>query len=171
MRLAFEQEVSRVSRILRCLNFPVNEFFINGSGVLRMHGIDNGRPMGDLDIFCTTALWIELLQKRVHPAVGNFDWEVVVPPRFDPKRRCDPAILRTTYEGLTVDVFCDWRRRGGLGDFDVNFYMTNAEIVRGWPCVPLQFIMDWKLGYGRNKDLTDVIAIRRHLRIDGVVPD
>jgi hypothetical protein len=146
-----------------------------------MHRINNQRPMGDLDLFVTTALWFELSEKFTRTRTQRVseetlretegEWYLITPPRHDPKRRCDPAILRGYIEGLTVDVFCDWRRRGGSGDFDVNFYMMNAELVQGWPCAPLQLIMDWKLGQGRNKDLTDVIAIREHLGIEGVIAD
>lgn len=176
-------ERSRIHYVATHLAFPRDEYFFNGSTVLALHGIPRERPMGDIDIFTTTSLWFEC--QRKFNVVGqtynlgeyrlsNNEWALVLPPPHDPKRRCDPPILRGHLFDITVDIFLNWRRRGGgLGDFDPAFYMANVEMVGDppLPCAPLQFIMDWKLAQGRNKDLADVIAIRQHMGIEGGVTD
>lgn len=176
-KIAFERRL--IDRILRYLGLPTDQFFLNGSGALALNGVHRDRPMGDLDIFTTTDLWFQIFDDWPIYGVRNMPvsklekgrFTLVTPPPNDPKRRCDPPILRTVFEGLTVDVFLNWRKRGGHGDFDPALYLSNVEFKEGWPCAPLQFIMDWKLGQGRNKDLLDVVEIRRFMGIDGTIMD
>lgn len=171
-----KDEADVVLGILAQLGLPVDQYFINGSGVMALHGIDRERPIGDLDIFTTTDLWFHCynswpITAGINQYFESHMWTLIVPDAHDQKRRCDPAMLRGHVLGLTVDIFLNWRRRGGLGDFDPAFYLANIEMVEGIPCVPLQFIMDWKLGQGRNKDLMDVVSIRKHLGMDGTIAD
>lgn len=154
-------ERERLVSILRDLRLPRDQWFINGSGALCLHGVPRTRPMGDLDVFCTTRLWFDLFERGQHtPALR---WELRTPDPHDERRRCDPPNLTTTLHGLRVDVFHTWRRRATDEHIDPGLYLKNAELVDGWPCAPLMFIHDWKLAQGRNKDLLDVIAIRQHL--------
>jgi hypothetical protein len=167
------REAQIVQRVAGYLALPHGEYFFNGSSVLALHGINRDRPMGDIDIFVTTALWFDLLEKsgytrttRLSPstlAQEEGRWWVIQPDRKDFKRRIDPPILRTYLFGITVDIFLNWRKRGGPGDFDPALYLLNTERINGLPCAPLQLIMDWKLGAGRSKDLLDVVAIREYL--------
>jgi hypothetical protein len=169
-------ERSMIDGVMDILRLPGNEYFFNGSTVLALHGIERERPMGDIDIFVTTALWFDLLErfgytKTARVSAGTVAqeegaWWLIVPKRDDPKRRTDPPILRGRLCGITVDIFFTWRKRNDHSDLDCAFYMANVEFIGGYPCAQLQFIMDWKLGAGRNKDLMDVIAIRNHLGME-----
>lgn len=172
-----------MQRVASFLALPGDEYFFNGSSVLALHGIDRDRPMGDIDIFVTTALWFDMfddyaikltdqaISRRMPGTLAEGEWALIVPSRTDSRRRIDPPILRANLFGITTDVFLNWRRRNGPGDFDPAFYLANTERIQGLPCAPLQFIMDWKLGQGRSKDLLDIVAIRNYLGIDGNIED
>jgi hypothetical protein len=147
-------ERTRLERILCDLNLPEGQWVINGSGVMVLHGIERPKPMGDLDIFCTTRLWFDLL------AEGS--WKVWTTGPEDPRRCCDPPYLYRDMYGLEVNIFHGWRRRE-VGNFDPAFYIYNAEKVAGWPCAPLQFLLDWKQEVGRAKDVDDIRILTGHL--------
>lgn len=132
--------------------------------------------MGDMDVFCTTEAWFDLLQRR-NPSYLVDDrsylrtlvkWKVFNTDGRDLIRMCDPPYLYAEMYDLEVNIFYDWRQRpeeNGAGDMYIPHYIKAAEIVEGIPCAPLGFIISWKLSTGRTKDLTDVIAIRKHLAI------
>lgn len=159
-----------IRQIIRALALPTHQYFINGSGSLAMHGVERERPMGDLDIFLTTDLWFSVYN-RSQIATGFEQywspgiWTLIVPGEFPQgdSQPFDPPILRSTMFDLPVDLFLNWRRRNDHSDFDCDTYLKNVTRISGVPCAPLQFIHDWKLGYGRDKDLLDVISIRKHL--------
>ena len=110
--------------------------------------------MGDVDIFCATRLWFSLLT-----ATG---WSVFTPHPNDRAACCDPPYLYKVMEGLEVNIFFNWRRRG-VGDIDVPFWMNNPVMVAGYPCTDLNFMLDWKRSMGRAKDHDDIIELERHL--------
>jgi hypothetical protein len=150
--------------------WPRDQWFINGSGSMIMHGItaeERGKPMGDLDIFVATHRWFQLYSETSQRQLVDGSWSRE--PRWDlhttdPKdrlRRCDPPFLRRNLAGLDVDVFQSWRVRQ-VGDFDVAFYMANSVVIDDVPCVPLQFILDWKSEVGRAKDQVDIEVLKRH---------
>lgn len=161
-------EVERIIRICDDLNLRPGEWVLNGSGVLALHGIERGRPMGDMDIFCSTEQWIELLTCN-HPwRDSSRRWNIFTTNGCDPRRMCDPPYLYATFYGLEVNIFQSWRQRPherGMGDMFIPDYIAAAELVQSVPCAPLGFIISWKLSTGRTKDLTDVLAIRRHLKL------
>jgi hypothetical protein len=169
-------EVERIKRICRDLNLPDKQWILNGSGVLALHGIDRGRPMGDMDVFCTTEAWFRMLRREellIDDAPGGqlgryVSWNVFTTDGRDPRRMCDPPYLYAEMYGLEVNIFFSWRERPherGAGDMYIPDYIAAAEIVDGIPCAPLGFLISWKLTTGRTKDLTDVIAIREHLQL------
>jgi hypothetical protein len=151
------ERILRICQDLPLWDWPKDEWFINGSGSMIMHGItaeQRGKPMGDLDIFVATDLWFDLYHMGA--------WTLYTTDPADPRRRSDPPLLRRTILDLDVDVFQSWRVRH-IGDFDVAFYMNNSVIVDDVPCVPLQFILDWKCEVGRAKDVRDVAILERWL--------
>lgn len=151
-------ERERIIRI--CKSLPVwewsrDQWFVNGSGSMIMHGItaeERGKPMGDLDIFVATRRWFELYRSN--------SWALHTMDPSDPTRRQDPPFLRRQIYDLDVDVFQSWRVRH-VGDFDVAFYMLNSVVVDGVPCAPLQFLLDWKREVGRAKDQVDIEVLKR----------
>lgn len=143
-----------ITRILDELAFPHTQYMVNGSGAMILQGItekERGRPVGDLDIFCATRLWFDLLDKGV--------WQLVTPNPDDPNRRCDPPMLRAFMYGLEVNVLSTWRWRTS-GNFDVNGLIRNAILVDGrYSCAHLNFILAWKRETRRKKDIEDVEVI------------
>lgn len=162
-------ERDRLEHILTQLDLPQGQWVVSGSGVLVLHGIERSRPMGDLDIFVATRLWFSLLNQSIAaptPPDGAGEraslWSVWTTDPNDRARCVDPPYLFREVYGLEVNVFFNWRRRG-IGDIDVAFWMANAEYVSGWPCIPLQFLLDWKVEVGRAKDRDDIPVLQRHL--------
>lgn len=140
------------------LLLPDGHWFLNGSAVLVLHGIDSGRGgMGDLDIFLATRDWFaihRLLQVRHTP------WGLHTPDPNRSDERHDPPYLRRVMYELPVHIFFDWRIRH-VADIDCNMLTHNAETVSGWPCAPLQMVVDWKAQKLRAKDAIDLAAIAR----------
>lgn len=155
-------ERERVIRICRDLALPASQYVINGSGSMIMHGItaeERGKEMGDLDIFCATRVWFELLAKARPMIPRRISWSLFTTDPSDVKRRVDPAYLYADVHGLEVNIFSEWRRRP-RGNFDVGFYIANAVKIDGIPCAPLQFIYDWKATTGRAKDQIDMEVLK-----------
>lgn len=155
----------QIVRVLNDLFLPSSQYMINGSGAMFLQGIteqERGRALGDLDIFCATRLWFDLLFYRLQTH-DDVKWQLVTPSPADPLRRCDPPILRTFMYGLEVDVFHSWRHRR-RGNFDVNGIIANAVLVDGrWPCATLEFVLAWKRDTLRPKDVEDIKVLERRL--------
>lgn len=157
-RVEFER--GRLVRIIDRLNLERGQWALCGSGVMLMHRIDRGRAMGDVDIFVATRQWMEMVHGSI---VGTgLDWKVFTTDPSDPRRRCDPPYLYRHIDGIEVNVFFEWRKRG-IGDIDVNDMIRNAEMVDGVPCAPLDFLLRWKEEVGREKDTSDIMLLRSHL--------
>lgn len=153
-----DQERERLVAILRDLDLPPGGFCLSGSAVLVLHGIQRSKEMGDLDIFIPTRTWFQLYESG--------EWSLWTTDPEDPTRRHDPPYLIREVRGLEVNVFSEWRKRG-VGDIDVAFWTCNSELVKGWPCVRLEFVLNWKEAVGRDKDLDDIKLLRQYLRTDG----
>jgi hypothetical protein len=146
-------EFQKLLTITNQLGVSPESYLLAGSAVMFLHDIQREKPMGDVDIFVPTRTWFEM-QKDAR-------WKVWTTNPHDKASRCDPPYLVREVEGLEVNVFFGWRRRG-IGDIDVNLWFANAEVVRGFRCVPLPMILHWKEEMGRAKDLTDILLLRAH---------
>jgi hypothetical protein len=161
----------RIIKIINDLNLNLFKnivYVINGSGSMIMHGItseDRGKEMGDLDIFVPTATWFNYYHGRVR-TVYNIHFCVEYTDPYDPRRRCDPPLIRAVMYGLPVDMFFSWRRRG-VGDIDINFMLNNVVEIDGVNCVPLQMVYDWKCQVGRAKDQRDIELLKEAGCTDG----
>lgn len=124
-----------------------------GSGVMVLEGLERERPMGDVDIFMATRDWLH--------AYNICRWDIFTTEPDDPKRRCDPPYLFKEVEGLEVNLFAQWRVRG-IGDIDVNQWVHSSQDIKGWPCVPLRLLFDWKRSVGRAKDMDDIRIMSNH---------
>jgi hypothetical protein len=153
----FRENLARLLTILTYLKpaLPDGQWFLNGSAVLYLHDIWTGRPMGDLDVFLATRPWFEFPTELAEP--GN-QWILNTPDPTDPTCRHDPAYWQKELSGLPVHVFSGWRVRH-VADIDCNMLTHNAQMVRGWPCAPIQMVADWKEQKLRAKDAIDVEAI------------
>jgi hypothetical protein len=50
-----------------------------------------------------------------------------------------------------------------VGDINAAELIREAEMVEGWPCASLEFLLDWKDEVGRAKDTRDIEVLRKHL--------
>lgn len=139
----------RLDKVLEALKLPRGQWCLSGSSVMELHGIDRERPMGDIDIFVSTALWFQLYESTA------LIWGLSIPDSADTAERCDPPFLYVELLGIEINVYYDWHHEA----VNVAFWIHNAEMVEGWPCIPLQFLVDWKKSLGRAKDVTDAAAI------------
>jgi hypothetical protein len=155
-------EGPRLKKILYELDLPAGQWVLSGSGVLVLNGIERDRPMGDVDIFVATRTWFTLFFRDLMSYERN-PWGIFTTEPNDKKRRSDPPYLFKQIHGIEVNIFQSWRRRG-IGDIDVAFWLANPQIVEGFPCVPVQFLLDWKEEVGRAKDQTDIERIREWLQ-------
>ncbi len=130
-----------------------------------LHGIE--RVPRDLDVFCATQTWFSLYTSAHSGSARDVEWNLFTTDPDDSKRRCDPPYLYRTIDGLEVNVFHDWRKRG-IGEINVAFWIHNAVERAGWPCIPLDFLLTWKEEVGREKDVKDIELIRSFLRSRGV---
>lgn len=148
-------EKARIHHIMDELNLPRERYALAGSGSMVMHGMV--RKPRDIDIFCATATWHSLYRSG-----QRFQWNLFCTDPDDAKRRCDPPYLYREMHGIEVNIFHDWRKRG-IGEINAAFWIHNAVVLEGVPCVPLQLLLDWKEEVGRSKDALDIVAIKEFL--------
>lgn len=150
----------RLVKVLEELDLPTGQYVISGSAVMVLHGLERPRPMGDLDIFCATRLFFNMLLSGGYSEGTN--WALWTPDPNDRASCCDPAKLYKSYHGLQVDIMSDWRHRP-VRNIDVAWWIYNAENVDGWPCLSLQLLLDWKVSLGRAKDRQDIPILQAAL--------
>jgi hypothetical protein len=159
-------EKPRLIRVLEDLDLPEGQWVLSGSGVMCLHGIERDRPMGDVDIFLATRTWFryyhEGLVGLLDPNTQNHPWKVFTTDPDDPDRRCDPPYLYKEMHGIEVNIFSSWRLRG-IGDINASELIRDAEMVEGWPCASLEFLLSWKDEVGRAKDTKDIEVLKKHL--------
>jgi hypothetical protein len=122
-----------------------SEYVLFGSAVLYLHGVDVGRPPGDVDVFVNRRVWGELL--------GRTGAAVLTPRAGDPPLLAwdlgDDPPLHVFYEWTARDA--DWmsvrqcfERAESVGirfrDRDAVF----ATYTVGWRCIPLELIRQHK---------------------------
>jgi hypothetical protein len=133
-----------------------DDLVLFGSIVLYLHGIDNGRPTGDVDAFVDWTVWWTLADHEV----GQ-----VVRPRAG-----DPPILELDGGFVPIHLFYDWTGRDREW-LNAGRCFELAETVRGWPCIPLDEVVRHKeLSSSQEDDETqekhrhDLRAIAEHRR-------
>lgn len=144
-----------ILKILTTIDLPKNKMTIGGSGVMALRNI---RQIRDLDVFVRRALWNEL------EASGA--WMRWDPDPNDSIRHADPPYLIKIVDGIECHLFYDWKHRGYR--VDVQEAIDNSEWVEDWPCVSLNFILQWKEFTRRPKDVEDIKLINEYLVAGGV---
>ena len=97
------------------------------------------RDNDDVDIIVKENLW-EQLEKK-YPAVKK--------PGRSAKIRLGP-----------VEIFSDWAPWYD----DVTELIDTAEIIEGMPFVKLEYVIEWKKKFGREKDQKDIVLIEEYLK-------
>lgn len=114
---------------LRKWGLPVSEYAIIGSGLL---GIRNLRPIGDIDIIVTEALWQTLAEK----------FGVTSPD----------GIARIAFPDGVVEAF----PASSPYNSEIPDRIANAEIIEGLPFDSFETVLYYKRKMGREKDLKDI---------------
>ena len=117
------------------LNLPVGKFAIFASGPICIRGI---RENDDIDIIVTKELLDELQQKNT----------VIKKPGRSAKIQIGP-----------VEIYSDWKPWYD----DVTEFIETAEIIDGLPFVKIEYVLDWKKKFAREKDIKDIMLIEKYL--------
>lgn len=161
-----------MNRILEESPYLLGNYVLCGSSVIVLHGLQRTRPMGDLDIFCSTRTWFALMSRPgVDEFVGAYQgtyeqrklWEVVTTDPDDPESRCDPPYLKRKMFGLEVNIFCSWRTRT-WGNIDINWLVRVGSQVDGLMCTPIDYLYDWKIEARQDKDVDDIRLLCKYLK-------
>ncbi len=122
---------------LKRLQLPKGNFAVFGSGPLIVRCIIPAT--NDLDIICRGAAW-EMVQK-----VGTLQYNDVY----------DVAIV--TLNDGKVTFGNSW----GIGDFDVDDLIDDAEYIDELPFVQLKHVVDYKLQRASAKDLLHIESVKQ----------
>ena len=118
---------------LSLLNLPPGKFAIFGSGPMAIRGI---REPKDLDIIVKQDVWTMLIGKY--------------PESLFSKSTC----LKIG----NLEVYKDWME---LSD-RINEMIDSAETIINFPFVKLKYVVEWKMQFGRQKDLKDIELIEKY---------
>ncbi|MEJ2292069.1 MAG: hypothetical protein P8Y13_10265 [Deinococcales bacterium] len=116
---------------LRALGLPSGTYVVHGSGALLLRGVVE--HAADVDVLARGDGWHRACSLA---PVQRGERDAAVRPWPD------------------VEVWDGW-----LGD-DVDALIDGAELVDGWPCVPLQEVLAFKERLGRPKDRAHIVLLR-----------
>lgn len=144
----------RVERGVR--RFDMDDFVLFGSTVLWLHGIRD--EIGDVDVFVTRGMWGRIV------SLGKLVATVETP------RAGDPPYLAVGVHP-PIHVFYEWTERDAEW-LTVEECFESAEIVGGWPCIPVEMVRKHKtLAHSHNlgseaheKHARDLALIDEYLR-------
>lgn len=119
---------------LEQLNLPKNQYALFGSWPLWMRWL---RACNDIDLIVTKNLWNSLVEKypdnlQTTPYVAFEIWNIEI------IQSCH--ILTDRIEEM----------------------IENADIIDGFPCIKLEYLLEWKEFMWREKDLRDVEIIKNY---------
>ncbi len=119
---------------LRALQLPANDHAVFGSGPLLVRGIIDA--VSDLDVLCRGAAW-DMVQRLADSETVEYGARVV---------SVGAISFGTTW---------------GLGDFDIDRLIGEAEMIEGVPFVRLEHVVAYKKFAARPKDLShlELVAV------------
>jgi hypothetical protein len=117
---------------LRSLALPEGDYAVFGSGPLLVRGIIVA--VGDLDVLCRGNAW------RAAQSVST-------------SSRVEEGVATVSVGPISFGT--EW----GLGDFDVDLLLDEAEVIDGLPFVRLEHVIAYKRLAGRPKDLVHLQLI------------
>jgi hypothetical protein len=117
---------------LRSLSLPSNDYAVFGSGPLLIRGIVDA--VGDLDVLCRGEAWLAARRAAT-------------------SQRVEEGVTVVTFGPLTFGT--SW----GLGEFDVDVLIDNAETIDDLRFVQLEHVVAYKRAAGRPKDLAHLELI------------
>lgn len=114
----------------------MGKYALFGSVPLGIRGL---RDCRDIDIVVTKDLWNELKK----------NWEI---------RKIPHGSQYLWNDG--IELWKEWKP----GQWNIQKLIDEAEIIDELPFVKLEYVIEWKRQYGREKDLKDIETAERFLR-------
>lgn len=121
---------------IKKVQLPLGKYAFFGSVPLGVRGL---RDCHDIDIVVTKDLWNELKK----------NWEMRKIPRGSQYLWNDG-----------IELWKEWKP----GQWNIQKLIDEAEIINGFPFVKLEYVIEWKRQYGREKDLKDIEIAEKFLR-------
>jgi len=123
--------------LLAGLNLPENDYAVFGSGPLLVRGVIS--DSNDLDIICRGDAWecVKSIGTLAHDETYDVD------------------IVSMHEERLTFGTA--W----GIGDFEIDQLIDDAELINGIPFVRLEHVVAYKRARGSAKDQRHIQAMQR----------
>jgi len=123
------------------LKLPENKYALFGSAPMGIRGL---KECSDIDLVVTEDLWQEFKNKQ--------GWEYKI---------TENSVEYIQNSDSNIEIWHDWRPWYQ----DVMPFIDNSEIIDNLPFVRLEYVLEWKRQFGREKDLKDVEIIEEFLRI------
>jgi len=123
------------------LKLPENKYALFGSAPMGIRGL---KECSDIDLVVTEDLWQEFKNKQ--------GWEYKI---------TENSVEYIQNSDSNIEIWHDWRPWYQ----DVMPFIDNSEIIDDLPFVRLEYVLEWKRQFGREKDLKDVEIIEEFLRI------
>ena len=120
---------------LKNLNLPVGKFAIFGSGPMAVRGM---RESHDLDVIVKKDVWEDLLEKYPECLQKN------------------PVCLKIG----NAEVYNSWINLS----VDIDELIDTAETIENFPFVKLEYVIEWKKKFGREKDIKDLELIEKYFK-------
>jgi len=135
---------TRLVKIMKSFNFPIDQYYIISSGSLAAHGI---RDCNDFDVTCKSELWNKI--KNKYPANEKVGRGILLHsnPEIETFNDDYPP-LKYTYK-------------------DILSRMERADIIDGIKFESLPDVLEWKRRMGREKDLKDIELIKTYIKSGG----
>jgi len=131
---------------------PDGSYALGGSAVLALRGI---RPIRDLDVYVSQGFYRRLIMWE-----GWTEWE---PNPHDPVAFNRQKYLMKVQDHITCTAAREWKHQGAPQRIEVQDFVTEPEMVKGFPCIPLHVIFEWKKIVRRPKDVQDIQLIEEFL--------
>ena len=130
--------IDKFIEIVKNLELPIGKYVLFGSAALAIRGL---READDIDILMSEDLWYELKVKS--------GWKLGISKLGSEYLSCDNI-------GLYKDLV--------LGDQDISFLISSADIISDLPFLNLDELIKWKQILKREKDLKDIELINNFLK-------
>lgn len=124
---------------VRDLDLPKGKYALFGSAPL---GIRNLKECNDADIIVTEDLWNDIKEK------DGFSYE-----------RKGNSECFTNNDG-SIEFWHNWFPWYK----NIDKLLESAEIIDGLPFVKLEYVVEWKKLFGREKDLKDIERVEKFLK-------
>lgn len=132
-------KIKNLLKKVKKLNLPKNQFAIFGSGPLAIRKIRNAK---DIDLIVVEDLW----QKYKN----ELGWKYKITKNGVEYIKSDD----------NIEIWHDWRPWYQ----DITKFLESVEIIDGLPFVKLEYVIEWKKKFGRQKDLEDINLIKKYLK-------